>query len=369
MNPVVDLTWEYVKPILKLLFKVFLVILLIFSIAVISANLDGRPLFVAFTSGYSMYPYLKPGELVFIVPEPFAGKVNVGDMIVFHDPDYGKIPGYPPYIIHQVVNSTAKGFITKGINDDYVDQIYMPPVNSSEVYGKLLILGGNPVIVPGIGSIVYFLENNSLEGVIILTLMGISFLILDTSFNRRHQRRELRISTKGIMLAIGIVVISFTIIASLAMSFSATFSYFTSNTPVEIGGGALNTPSINLGVILHGHSSSYVVNVTNRLLIPEYVEVSSVKGSSSAYYNVTPTNMILMPSQTLHLRFTAIGNGSQGLKLVVVKAFVIPTLFPISALAEGLKYYPLELLLISSVISTLPFIMFVYIVRLKSDDW
>ncbi|BCS93699.1 signal peptidase I [Metallosphaera javensis (ex Sakai et al. 2022)] len=368
MNPAVDLAWEYAKPVLRLLFKLFLVFLLIFSVAVISANLDGRPLFVAFTSGYSMYPYLKPGELVFIVPEPFAGKVTPGNIIVFHDPDYGKIPGYPPYIIHQVVNSTSKGFITKGINDDYVDQIYMPPVNSSEIYGKLLVLNGNPVIVPGIGSIVYFLENNSLEGVIILTLIGISFLVLDTSTKSR-QRRQLRISTRGIMLGIGVVIISFTIIASLAMSFSATFSYFTSNTPVEIGGGALNTPSIDLGVIMHSHSSSYVVNVTNRLLIPEYVEVSSVRGSSSAYYNITPTNTILMPSQTLHLKFTAIGNGSQGLKLVVVKAFVIPTLFPITPLAQGLKYYPLELLLISSIISTLPFIMFIYIVRLKSDDW
>ncbi|MCG3109143.1 hypothetical protein L3N51_01433 [Metallosphaera sp. J1] len=368
MNPAVDLAWEYAKPVLRLLFKLSLVFLLIFSVAVISANLDGRPLFVAFTSGYSMYPYLKPGELVFIVPEPFAGKVTPGNIIVFHDPDYGKIPGYPPYIIHQVVNSTSKGFITRGINDDYVDQIYMPPVNSSEIYGKLLVLNGNPVIVPGIGSIVYFLENNSLEGVIILTLIGISFLVLDTSTKSR-QRRQLRISTRGIMLGIGVVIISFTIIASLAMSFSATFSYFTSNTPVEIGGGALNTPSIDLGVIMHSHSSSYVVNVTNRLLIPEYVEVSSVRGSSSAYYNITPTNTILMPSQTLHLKFTAIGNGSQGLKLVVVKAFVIPTLFPITPLAQGLKYYPLELLLISSIISTLPFIMFIYIVRLKSDDW
>lgn len=367
MNPAVDLAWEYAKPVLRLLFKLFLVFLLIFSVAVISANLDGRPLFVAFTSGYSMYPYLKPGELVFIVPEPFAGKVTPGNIIVFHDPDYGKIPGYPPYIIHQVVNSTSKGFITRGINDDYVDQIYMPPVNSSEIYGKLLVLNGNPVIVPGIGSIVYFLENNSLEGVIILTLIGISFLVLDTSTKSRQRRPG--ISTRGIMLGIGVVIISFTIIASLAMSFSATFSYFTSNTPVEIGGGALNTPSIDLGVIMHSHSSSYVVNVTNRLLIPEYVEVSSVRGSSSAYYNITPTNTILMPSQTLHLKFTAIGNGSQGLKLVVVKAFVIPTLFPITPLAQGLKYYPLELLLISSIISTLPFIMFIYIVRLKSDDW
>lgn len=160
-NPLLLAVWEYVKPVLNVLFKLLLIIILVFSIAVVSANLDGRPLFVAFTNGYSMYPFLKPGELVLIVPEPLAGKIDVGNIVVFHDPDYGKIPGYPPYIIHQVVNITKGGLITKGINDNYVDQLYMPPVTNGQIYGKLLVVDGNPVVVPGIGSLVYYLENDS----------------------------------------------------------------------------------------------------------------------------------------------------------------------------------------------------------------
>ncbi|WP_252897003.1 S24/S26 family peptidase [Metallosphaera hakonensis] len=364
-NPLLLAVWEYVKPVLNVLFKLLLIIILVFSIAVVSANLDGRPLFVAFTNGYSMYPFLKPGELVLIVPEPLAGKIDVGNIVVFHDPDYGKIPGYPPYIIHQVVNITKGGLITKGINDNYVDQLYMPPVTNGQIYGKLLVVDGNPVVVPGIGSLVYYLENDSLEGVMVLTVIGVAFLVLDSSLDRRKRRREINISTRGVMIGIGIIIVSFTVISSLAMSFSATFSYFAASGPVEVAGGAINTPSINLGVLTPGKTGTYVINVSNKIMLPEYVEISSVRSSSTAYYNVTPTSAILMPSQTLHLKFTAINNGSKGLNLVVVKAFVIPTLFPLTALEAQFSNFPLALLLISALLSTLPFILFIYLLRLK----
>lgn len=199
----------------------------------------------------------------------------------------------------------------------------------------------------------------------VLTVIGVAFLVLDSSLDRRKRRREINISTRGVMIGIGIIIVSFTVISSLAMSFSATFSYFAASGPVEVAGGAINTPSINLGVLTPGKTGTYVINVSNKIMLPEYVEISSVRSSSTAYYNVTPTSAILMPSQTLHLKFTAINNGSKGLNLVVVKAFVIPTLFPLTALEAQFSNFPLALLLISALLSTLPFILFIYLLRLK----
>ncbi|AAY81101.1 S24/S26 family peptidase [Sulfolobus acidocaldarius] len=334
MSPNIIFSFYSLK-VLKIIGKVFALIVLIFSIFLTFTNLMGRPTFVAITYGYSMFPYLKPGDVAITIPEPVAGKITNGSIVVIKDPDYGVLPGYPPYIIHQVINVLPNGsFVTKGINDNFVDQIYMPPVTVSNIYAKLLVINNNPVVIPYLGEILNSARLNLIPSVGMLALLGISFAVLDRRNNKSKKRRKINnseyVNLKIVVFFLSIFVFSVFVIMASAQTSNTTVVYLVSRTPGYLYGGTLQSSSVNLGVLLYNQTKSYVFNITNRLEIPEIVTVN-LQGDGNESYNVTPSHsFILYPGQEKSINLTVKSVGNQGLHELLVEAFVIPTLFPLS---------------------------------------
>ncbi|MCH4816297.1 MAG: S24/S26 family peptidase [Saccharolobus sp.] len=334
----------------KILINILLILLVVFSIIITSSNLFGRPTFLAITYGYSMFPVLKPGDVVLTIPEPLAGPITNGSIIVFKDPDYGKIPGYPPYIIHQVISRLPNDtFITKGVNNNFIDQIYMPPITPSEVYGKAILINGRPLIFPYLGQIIVFLRSN-----IIFTIVLFSILIfLNTGISKKG--KAIKFSKVAFTISLGIVIFSFLLILSTIFTTYTTIVYSISNQQGILAGGVNQPSAVNLGVILYNQSKQYSYSVSDKLLFPVVVTIN-VLGKGN--YSITDNYFILYPKQSRNVTITILGSGYKGLHQLLVKTYVIVTLLPFSINMNA----PLLSLLLYTSINTLALLSFIIIV-------
>ncbi|MEM0290234.1 MAG: signal peptidase I [Metallosphaera sp.] len=93
----------------------------------------------------SMYPLLKPGDLVFILP--LSGNPHIGEIVAYKPPSFGV------YLVHEVINVTPNGsYIIKGINNPTPDPWAVP---RSWIKGYVPEVFGVPVAIPYIG---YFIS-------------------------------------------------------------------------------------------------------------------------------------------------------------------------------------------------------------------
>ncbi|QKR00227.1 hypothetical protein GWK48_07430 [Metallosphaera tengchongensis] len=354
MTYLIAFSWYFTKAV-KIFTKVVVLLIFLFSVFIATANLLGRPTFLAVSYGYSMFPVLKPGELVLTIPEPLVGKVSNGSIIVFRDPDYGKIPGYPPYISHQVVDILPNGtYITKGINDNFVDQIYMPPLNNSQIYAEVVTINGNPVVLPYLGQVLETVRSNLLISFSGLTLIA----IVIGSMNKKNNRI---VTSKGVIVFfIGLFIFSAFVIMSSTSTSSFTTVYSVSSSPGYLFGGTLTSPSVNLQVLLYNQTKSYTFNVTDKLIFPEVVEIDVLGGNG---FNITPTTFILYPHQTKMVNLTVVGQGSQGLHTLIIKSYSMYTLLPIILNISSSLYS----MFIYSALSDLLLLAFIAIPILRGD--
>lgn len=100
----------------------------------------------AITSG-SMWPALKVGSLVFI--EGISGRdAKVGDIIVFRNSS-------GTFTVHRVVKLAKNTLTTKGDANFREDE----PVRYEDVIGRTVVVRGEPLAIPYVGSITVFASN------------------------------------------------------------------------------------------------------------------------------------------------------------------------------------------------------------------
>lgn len=129
------------------------VVVAIVVISLLAGQVLGQPVFLSYVETGSMAPTLQPGDGFIAVPMAVAGPVEENDVIVFqavnlHD---GGL------VTHRVVGESDAGFITKGDANPITDQSSgdnEPPVQREQVVAKALQVGGNVVVVPGLGAAV-----------------------------------------------------------------------------------------------------------------------------------------------------------------------------------------------------------------------
>ena len=111
----------------------------------------GQPMLVFVETG-SMEPTLEPGDGYVAVPEMFAGEVEEGDVILFEAEELGDDG---ELTTHRVDAVTDEGYITKGDANPFTDQEDdEPPVQDGQIQSIGLEIGGDLVVVPGLGSVV-----------------------------------------------------------------------------------------------------------------------------------------------------------------------------------------------------------------------
>ncbi|AHG01253.1 hypothetical protein HALLA_02425 (plasmid) [Halostagnicola larsenii XH-48] len=114
-------------------------------------SLLGQPMLVFVETG-SMEPTLEPGDGYVAVPEMFAGEIEQGDVILFEAKELGDDG---ELTTHRVDAVTDEGYITKGDANPFTDQEDEEPlVQDEQIRSVGLEVGGDLVVVPGLGAVV-----------------------------------------------------------------------------------------------------------------------------------------------------------------------------------------------------------------------
>ncbi|HEV8359496.1 MAG TPA: S26 family signal peptidase [Candidatus Thermoplasmatota archaeon] len=119
----------------------------------LAPGLAGRPL-VSYASSASMVPVLGIGD-GFLV-DPLPGALGLGDIVVYSSELRGGA-----LAVHRIVGGDAQGWATQGDANAASDQQAGEPfVTPDRVRGRVLALGGQPLVAPGLG--VPFIEGAAL---------------------------------------------------------------------------------------------------------------------------------------------------------------------------------------------------------------
>ncbi|WP_313694773.1 S26 family signal peptidase [Halorarum halobium] len=111
----------------------------------------GQPVLLGYVETGSMAPTMDPGDGFVAVPMAIAGPVEPGNVIVF---EAQELHG-GGLTTHRVVGETDAGYVTRGDANPVTDQDGVePPVGEDQVVAKALQVGGEVVVLPGLGTLV-----------------------------------------------------------------------------------------------------------------------------------------------------------------------------------------------------------------------
>ena len=154
------------KKIINWTFTILFSIVILMYVGTVSV---GAPS-LAYVYSESMEPLIKVNDGFVVLP---AMDFKVGDIIVYRPAVLDA-----ELITHRVVAVGEEGWITQGDNSPATDQqAGEPEVGKSNIVGKVLVLGGKPLIIPGLGNLLGGLEEYktvlriAAGGIIILALI------------------------------------------------------------------------------------------------------------------------------------------------------------------------------------------------------
>ncbi len=136
------------KELLKYIILVGFILFAIFSRPILT-SITGSTTPLAVVEGYSMFPVLREGDLVFAYRPP-PSDIHVGDIII-----YRALTGQ--LIIHRVIKVIVYNgeyyYVTKGDNNFAPDlgQFRGPGISYDRVEGKIVILNGYVFKIPYLG--------------------------------------------------------------------------------------------------------------------------------------------------------------------------------------------------------------------------
>jgi signal peptidase len=173
--------------------KAGIAVLLLFVIAL--AAPAGAPLQVSYVSSDSMSPTLDTNDGYVLVPAP---TVETGDIVTFYSEERGT------YVTHRATQVTPDGIVTQGDGNPSTDQAAgYPLVQHDEVSGKLLAVGGGPVVIPHLGSAL-----GAIASYWYLIVGGLgAYLLFSGASTDRKQQREHVLRSREIILPITVLVI------------------------------------------------------------------------------------------------------------------------------------------------------------------
>lgn len=120
-------------------------------VAIVVGQFIGQPVLLTYVTSDSMAPTISTGDGYLVLPSVVAGPVEQGDIVVFNAKTLHG--GKGGLTTHRVVGENNQGFITRGDNNPFTDQSGgEPPVKRVQIVGQAISLGGNPIVVPHLGT-------------------------------------------------------------------------------------------------------------------------------------------------------------------------------------------------------------------------
>ncbi|MFB6130155.1 MAG: signal peptidase I [Salinigranum sp.] len=147
------------------------------GVAVLASALGAGPIRLSYVTSGSMTPLLHPGDGYLLYT---WGTARVGDVVTYRSQVHGG------YVTHRVVGRTDEGFLTRGDANPSTDQAGgEPPVPRSEIVGRVLTVGGRPLVLPALGVAADAVRSHAIEAFGILACAA-----LVARNGRRPGRRE-----------------------------------------------------------------------------------------------------------------------------------------------------------------------------------
>lgn len=120
-------------------------------VSLVAGHVLGYPVLLSYVESDSMEPTLDEGDGFVAVPEPLAGDVGMGDVVVF---DAERIEG-GELTTHRIVDEREGGYVTQGDGNLVADQSGGEPlVTDGQVKAVALSVDGTVVTIPHLGSAV-----------------------------------------------------------------------------------------------------------------------------------------------------------------------------------------------------------------------
>jgi signal peptidase len=131
--------------------KTLTVVLVVVATSLVLGAVLGQPVLLSYVETGSMEPTLEPGDGFVAIPAAVAGPVEEGDVVTFRAEE---IEG-GGLTTHRVVGETDGGYVTRGDANPFTDQDdEEPPVKDVQIVAKALQVGGEVVVIPGLGAVV-----------------------------------------------------------------------------------------------------------------------------------------------------------------------------------------------------------------------
>jgi signal peptidase len=216
--------------------KLAVAVLLCFLIAL--AAPAGAPLQISYVTSDSMAPTLEANDGYVLVPAP---TVETGDVITFYSEERDS------YVTHRAIAVTPDGIVTKGDNNPTTDQASgYPPVQPSDVSGKLLTAGGGPVVIPGLGPAL-----GAIAGYWYLIVGGLgAYLLVGAGGDRRPEKRDHVLKSREIVLPVTVLAIvagiAFVSLGAVHVTQAYTVTDESTTDPAALTVGEARTQSITL---------------------------------------------------------------------------------------------------------------------------
>ncbi|QIW24440.1 hypothetical protein EWF20_09935 [Sulfolobus sp. S-194] len=150
----------------------------------------------------SMYPLLKPGDLIFILP--LIGKPYPHEIVAY------KPPFLNFYVVHEVINVTKNGYITKGINNPTPDPWIVKP---SWIKGFVPEIFGHPIVIPYVGYLITQIRGTLgyiVAFILLFAIYGISEIYDRNQIVIKPRRRNRMEIVDPKSMALVFLVLSFT---------------------------------------------------------------------------------------------------------------------------------------------------------------
>ncbi|MFP4591701.1 MAG: signal peptidase I [Halobacteriales archaeon] len=208
--------------------------------SILLGGILGQPILLSFVESGSMSPTLETGDGFIAIPTAVAGDVEIGDVVIF---DAQQIEG-GGLTTHRVVGESETGYITKGDANPFDDQDSdEPPVTDGQIKAVALQVDGHVVAIPGLGRVVWTLQDwvetgqgtlaswtgaDALLGTQGLAILigGGGLLVLawgllggdDRRLRDRVRKRDQGIHPYSIVIAMAVMLLAVTAITTVAMS-------------------------------------------------------------------------------------------------------------------------------------------------------
>lgn len=281
----------------------------------------GQPILLGYVETGSMAPTMEPGDGFVAVPSVLTDEPEAGDVVVFR----AEALHGGGLTTHRIVRETPEGYVTRGDANPFTDQDNVePPVRESQIVAEALQLGGEVVVLPGLGSGVQAIHGTAAAVVGVLAglpglrsvlsgeisptfLVGVGGVLVVLSFvldvfgsdrtAATHSHRRPNYVSTGVVLLVLVVLVAGPATASMVFG--------SGSTSVDVVSS--NSPSENPLVVEPGGEVSAEYRVTNEGFVPTMVVVESPHSDVSfgqtvlvvsSQATVTTTLSIRAPEQT-----------------------------------------------------------------------